>query len=358
VPNEIWGRSSGKAAIEALRAIGPAAVPAGIRALAHRHWHVRVGAAHALGLYGADAAPAIPALIEAMEDPYSAVRSMAGKALVQIGDAAVPGLSKLIGHPDWAVRLDVASALVRIDPNHADAFRTLTDGLRYLDPVYRDFVGGWGANQERWNGILHVERDGKLVHNREHGVRAQAARALAGLGPGAARALPDLIAVLRDRRYPDAARAAAVALGRIGSAARPALPALLETLASVEGPVRDQADQYLVDATCYALGKIGFGPAELPELYRMLGSQRPWYDSLPTAFSGAPDEAVARLRELVSGVDPLAARRAAIALSVMGPRASDGATLAALRRLLEHPDAVTRDSAKSALERLDSAAPQ
>ena len=65
-------------AAEALGRIGPAAVPALIRALKDRHHLVRSSAAHALGGLG----PAtLPALIRALKDKDKGVRQHAAQAL-------------------------------------------------------------------------------------------------------------------------------------------------------------------------------------------------------------------------------------------------------------------------------------
>ncbi len=66
-----------------------------IVALGHVHRNVREGAATALGRLGPDAAPAVPALIEAFEDPDDYVRWKAAEALGEIGPAAKDALPML-----------------------------------------------------------------------------------------------------------------------------------------------------------------------------------------------------------------------------------------------------------------------
>ena len=74
----------------------------------------------ALGQIGPAASPAAPALIEALEDPSTAVRLTAAYALGLIGPeakAAEPGLEKQIEAPDAVLKIVSAWALVKIQPD-------------------------------------------------------------------------------------------------------------------------------------------------------------------------------------------------------------------------------------------------
>ncbi|MCY2995622.1 MAG: protein kinase [Planctomycetota bacterium] len=87
VPNEIYGRSSTAEPREALKALGPAAVPALITVLKHENQHVRSAAAIVLVGLGPEAAvAAAPALLEASYDWHA--RHEALNALKQMGPAA------------------------------------------------------------------------------------------------------------------------------------------------------------------------------------------------------------------------------------------------------------------------------
>jgi HEAT repeat protein len=81
-----------------------------------------------LGKFGADAKAAVPAMIEAVEDPslgadrHQVDRSYAITALRDIGPeakAAVPSLKKTLNDPDKYVADNARSALERIDPQPA-----------------------------------------------------------------------------------------------------------------------------------------------------------------------------------------------------------------------------------------------
>ena len=77
------------AAVEALGATGPDAVPALTRAMGDYHYEVRVAAATALGRIGRPALPAAAALAGAL-DPYLGAAAEAGAALIAIGSEALP----------------------------------------------------------------------------------------------------------------------------------------------------------------------------------------------------------------------------------------------------------------------------
>ena len=77
------------AAVEALGATGPEAVPALTRAMGDYHYEVRVAAATALGRIGRPALPAAAALAGAL-DPYLGAAAEAGAALIAIGSEALP----------------------------------------------------------------------------------------------------------------------------------------------------------------------------------------------------------------------------------------------------------------------------
>jgi hypothetical protein len=77
------------AAVEALGATGPEAVPALTRAMGDYHYEVRIAAATALGRIGRPALPAAPALAGAL-DPFLGAAAEAGAALLAIGPEALP----------------------------------------------------------------------------------------------------------------------------------------------------------------------------------------------------------------------------------------------------------------------------
>jgi HEAT repeat protein len=312
IPNEIWGRPSPDKPTEALLSMGPAAVPACIRALKHRQWHVRAGAAHALSLYGPAARDAVPALADAVCDGDDTVRRLAVDALAGIGaDAmtAVPYISQRLADERIGTRIAAAYALARIDPADAAAVEILIEGLRYVDVPFREALQRfWGAEWQKYVGnTMEIRtRDGQRIMNHEAVVRESAALALGQVGPLARRAIPALTAALGDE-HGGVRHNAADALGQMGPAARPAVPALVEALASGDA------------AAEFALGRIGFDPTDLPLLLRALKN---------------PDNSQLR----------------AAAARVLGQiQIKDENVVTSLRMLLEDEDPVVREAARTAL---------
>jgi HEAT repeat protein len=86
--------------------------------------YTRNGAAYQLAHMGPAAAPAVPALIEALDDPSAAVRYAVTIALREIGaaaKAAVPALKKLMDNDiNDEVAASAKQALRRIDPSAID----------------------------------------------------------------------------------------------------------------------------------------------------------------------------------------------------------------------------------------------
>lgn len=171
--------------------------------LKHPDADVRRAAAKSLGMIGADAKDAVPALAKALTDEDALVRVSAAFALYKIGpDAreAAPALADALSDQMPLVRMDAAMALCRIGPDAEAAVPALTDALKAGDNRQR--IGAFGAS-----------------------IRQEVVRALGNIGPASASAVPDLCAVLGDDD-PGVCFASVRALGRIGPAAGKAVPFL------------------------------------------------------------------------------------------------------------------------------------
>src|SRR5271163_3545196 len=82
--------------VEALRRMGPAAVPDLIQALKDEDWQVRNQAAVALGMIGPEVKTAVEALVDVLQDQDKYLRSHGATALGNLGRearAAVPALT-------------------------------------------------------------------------------------------------------------------------------------------------------------------------------------------------------------------------------------------------------------------------
>ncbi len=363
IPNEIWGRSNRNKAEQALRSIGAAAIPACLRALRDERWHVRVGAAQALRLYGREAGAAVPVLVEALEDRNGQVRSAAASTLWSLGseaERAIPALIEGLKHPEPLTRITFAHALAGVVPGNEAAVATLIESLTYEDREFRAFIRErgrtWKAGEQAFSSAS--DRNGREIWNREHAVRAAAATALGELGPDAERAVPQLGALIREREHNDAVTAAVVALGRIGPGARAAVPALLEILHDMRLDYTEErayTNQYALQHIGPALGQIGVSDSDVPHLIELLrhpgrNIQERWNSvarAAARAFAGAHEDAVQPLVELLRDQNPTTAERATWALASMGPRAE--AAVPVLTLTLGHADPFVRRFAAVAL---------
>jgi hypothetical protein len=234
-----WGlrrRPSGEPARDALRRIGPDAVPIFIDALrATNGFERRAGAADGLRVYGAAARPAVPALVEAMLDvrPSAAanqtIREVALQTLLETGPglddarvllaSAVRGASGDADRPSAAGRAPMtlvdeirrvwaAFALMWLDPWNRDAVAALLAGLTHDDVTVQNEaivvlhrLGGGAKLQPIDDPIVETLVMTLLVpiENRRDGyTQGLALTILERLGPAAASARPALRTMLEN----------------------------------------------------------------------------------------------------------------------------------------------------------------
>ncbi|MFW5858829.1 MAG: HEAT repeat domain-containing protein [Planctomycetota bacterium] len=156
----------------------------------------RIAASFELREHGADAAPAMPILARCLGDKYYHVRRNAAATLAAIGEPAIPPLIDALRERTYHRPMHAAEALGRMGPIAGEAAAEL----------------------------------GSLLMRREQAdcaSRRWAAWALAQLGEGAEPALDQLMTFLEQRQPGLATRYAATAIGNIGAEARRALPLLL-----------------------------------------------------------------------------------------------------------------------------------
>ncbi|MGB8852586.1 MAG: HEAT repeat domain-containing protein [Pirellulales bacterium] len=314
----------------ALAAIGQpaaAAVPALVKSLECNEELLRNAAAFALGKIGSSAADA--PLEKAAGDPNELLSAIAawGRAQLHPQDAvlvadavqrmrkgldsdnpgvrkaAVSGLSDLAGLADETVRGELVgefvgllhdtdagvgtsagAALVRLKDVAVDAVRaTLADAGTRLKALEVLAAIGPAAKAA-------VPEITTLLTDADPLVRSEAAVALASVGPEAAVAVPALEKLLGDDAPADARYATAYALGRIGAAAKPAVPRLLELSKS--------SDEILATVASWAALKIEPQDGALVEA------------------------AIPLLRKALRGQNEMARLEAAVALGDIGPAAS------------------------------------
>ena len=206
-----------QAAIQAALKIDPAsaaslcktAMPGLLEDLKSEDTGVRQGAVYALEALGPRASPAIPALVEVAKKRRGFDQSGAFWTLQKIGPEGVAALTSLIKDRDLdllTIRLQALHAFDFVkEPSQAD-LQALTEALKDQDPE----------------------------------IQVGAADRLGRFGPKARAAIPDLIAVMKPSEstrtgpkagiYPGSS--AALALGRIGAEAVPALVKALQAQAA------------------------------------------------------------------------------------------------------------------------------
>lgn len=231
-------------AVRAIAALGPGArvaLPVLLRATRDDTEEVRFWSVEAIRRIGPGARQAVPALLAVLTDDVRRVQLLARTALEAVGPAAVPALLPALRNPDPWVRANAAEAL-----------------------------GAIGAS----GGGSVVKDLARLLTDDSLWVRASAGWALGTFGPRAKPAVKPLVNALQEelRRDPDlrapAQRARveqySYALGRIGSAAKDAVPGLLSVFF-------DGGDSLRVVA---AAALAGIGSRAAPALGQALTSER------------------------------------------------------------------------------------
>ncbi len=202
----------------ALTACGSKAVPYLISFLKSRE--TQSDAVKALGKIGKDAQKAIPYLVAILGVSHNAKFTLA-----EIGEAAVPALSRALKSKSEDVQVAAAIALGEIGKEAKASVPALIAALK--DPDWQ--------------------------------VRSYAAEALGEIGKEARASVPLLIALLKEDETRDVRWKAAAALGKIGAEPQKAVPALIAALKE-DGSVNNYAT--------WSLGS--FGKAAVPALIGVL----------------------------------------------------------------------------------------
>lgn len=296
----------------ALRKIGPSDQLTA--ALRQRDPRIRGGAAEVLGDLGPRASESVPALVRVLQDKDQSVRVHAAHALGAIGDrSAIEPLIATLNDPLSSVRAASAESLGRI--RAAEAIPVLTQKL--ADPEAEVCVK---AAQAVWR----IDRDGNL-------------------------AVPVLVRALRDRH---AGMEAKFVLGEIGPAAKDAVAALVQSLREerVGRPLRTPPSSAL------ALGRVG--AAAVPALIPVLKTD---YDEVRTSavialgFVGKPaHDAVPYLMPLLKDKSLEVRQATALALGCIEPDNRD--LIPALKQLARDDDIFLAGAASAMLRHLDPAA--
>lgn len=189
----------------------------------------RACAARQLGYMGAEARDALPHIIRRMgEEEHDGVGVNLSEALWAIG-------------PDTRATADEWLESLRAEDAEVHFYAAFALGYYRPHP----------ARQKQVVGALAA-----ATRDEDGGVRWMAVRGLMRLGPGAADAVPDLLALMLDEKNPSR-HLAALAIGNIGPQAEGAASELLKVLYTTQ-------DFTLFTSASLALGRIG--PAVVPLL--------------------------------------------------------------------------------------------
>jgi HEAT repeat protein len=263
-----------EAARHALSAFGGASLPPLIKLFAHENPKVRREAISATGELGKAASGAVPRLAEMLKDPDRNVRIATLRALSMIQppeEAIGPIIAQALSDPDAQVRHQAAFEITFLPIDAAIIFPALVKALKDQDHAVRFEAAGAMASLDLESLItrgVRIEESVSplrkiLVDDRSTG----AAMALAHIGSAAKDAVPELILALREALKGEAEQglgeAAAKALGSIGPSASNAVPILVQAL---RGP--EMLDYH----SAVALGRIGT-PA-VPALIKALGDPK------------------------------------------------------------------------------------
>ena len=231
----------------------------------------RMKAANELGFMRTDAAEAVPALVNALEDSYEPVRR---NAIYALGAISKPAVERLIDALDSEkAAFDMEPILHICDPAHglaaigASAVPALITALENE----RENVRASAAYALGEMGPVATEAvDGliALLTDESEEVRRHVISALGMIKGPVAKTVPALMQVLEDREETDLAFFAAQALTRIGPDATEAVPALREALLSESAYVRGFSSE--------ALSRIGTAEA-LQALVPFLRTAR-WFN--------------------------------------------------------------------------------
>lgn len=260
---------------KALRAIGPASVPALAHAVNRRRSRVRTWleswrpkfpsflarrlpnpaldqlleerAIELLYDFGPEAAPAVPALLEVSASLDDAIgfgsAGLAHAALIQVGPAGLPYFIRALEHGTGKTRASAASFIGRLEGQAGPASTALARALNDPSAVVRgNAVTALGQIGPPARAALPALRS--ALGRDDDSFRLQGIRALWRIGHETEETLPILVRMLCDRANPNRA-GAAMLLGEMGPAAAPAAPALAEVLQEEFSYTRVKAEEAL-----------------------------------------------------------------------------------------------------------------
>jgi HEAT repeat protein len=272
-------RKAADKAVEVVRSLGLGSLPALIEGLKSERPNVQIASAELIGEFGPWGQPAVEPLRRLLKQGNAALRLRATITLGVIGpvaEAAVGDLIEAVGDSDEEVRHWAARSLGRIGPAARAAVPALLTALEGKDENLRyiaaNALGDIKVAEKKVIDAL-VRR---LVEKDTSNTKSWAAYALGQFGPAAKGAIPHLVEVIQRPQLSDAQEDGAVdrclsmaadALGEMGEEAKDAVPVLVKLLHEDL-----QSRPLTVRAAAVALAKIGSAAREpaLPAMRELL----------------------------------------------------------------------------------------
>jgi len=325
-------------------------IPNLIEALEHPEPEVRKRAAKALGAMGTAASQATPALLRALE--RKELRDVAGQALASTATskdltAATPTLLKMLHDRDPRVRQAAALALGRVRAKDRGVALALTDALedtegsvRYSVFIVLNEMGS--AAEPAVPTLIRMVREDREAEF--------AAYLLGRIGPAARAAVPDLVAMYDKAKVMGRSNPAVGPLARIGPAEM-VLPVLLEALrAPLRSPRSGQHDNAV-----RSIALLGPDARQaIPDLIQDLDGTLP--GAGPSASAALHEIGPETIPYLIEALGPAAngERRAGAAktLAEFGPAAK--AAIPALQQALRDGESTVAVEAAFALCKVQS----
>ncbi|MCP4652057.1 MAG: hypothetical protein GY858_01555 [Candidatus Omnitrophica bacterium] len=343
--------------------IGPAAkeaVSALIEALKDENKSVRSNSAGALGKIGPAAKEAVSALAEALKDEDENVRQNSAGALGDIGPAAKEAVSDLIGtltDKNNDVSYNSAWALGEIGPAAKPTLTRLSDLSKQgfnekLRTAAQEAIEKIEKGSAEDASVEEAEIDRLIrgLENVDYNVRSDSATALGRIGLAAKKAVPDLIERLADQKA-KVRMVSSWALGQIGSVSDEVMLLLISTLEDSNHDTRE--------GSAWALSYIG--PAAEPALVQLRKlAKNDSKDFVRTAAQKAIEKIensledvsidqamIDGLIETLNNPDPVVRAKSAKILGDIGPAAKKATS--ALIIALEDSDELVRANSARAL---------
>lgn len=208
---------------------------------------------------------AVPGLVKILESDDQRTTQLAALALGQINDkSATPFLIKSLQSDRAHVRDSAALALAGMGPTALESENALTEAMQKDSSPMVRLAAAYALARVRPESIRGVLGVAGALQNDDPKLRLRATAALRELGPAAAEAAPALTSLL-DHADPETRRGAAHALARTSGNAPESIAALRKALKDSDPSVRNHA--------ALALGEIG--KAAVPTLAQALKDEDP-----------------------------------------------------------------------------------